>query len=171
MAKVKYEVQMFPHADNPKAWSAKVTPYYDQSDFAFVFGRMEKAMADAGATVKRDGRTWRLSFVKPPLKHTLKNLSRAIAAAWFSNGVEHIRFTVALPSGWVARPAAQPAAVRRLSKTEVQVLSHKRFTDRLYAIPKWKQRQKELLWWLEGVAARTNLPIGEIMEAMEGVVK
>lgn len=168
MAKAKYEVQMYPHADDPKAWSAKVTPYYDRADFAPVFGRMEKAMVDHGASVKRDGRTWQLAFLRPPKKAQLESLSRAIQVAWTTSGLDHITFGVLLPADWTA---PSKALTDRLTKTEIQALSHKRFKQRLSVLPKRKLKHKELLWWLEGVAARTNLPLDEIMAAMEGVVK
>jgi hypothetical protein len=167
MAKArKYEVQMFPSADNNCKWSAKLAPYYDLADFSSVFGRMEEVLKRHGASIIRNGRSWKLTFLRAPKRLQLESITSDIRAAW--HGLEHVKFIVLTPPGYLS---ATKAVAARMSKTEVQALSHTRFQHRLHAVPTRKQKQKELLWWLEGVAARTNLPISDIMKAMDGVVR
>lgn len=159
-------MRMFPHSGS-KEWSVKLAPYYDLTDFASVFGRMEAVFQRHGATVRRESRNWKLSFAKPPKRALLESITSDINAAW--HGIDHVSFMIMLPPGYFGD--TKPIGASRLSKTEVQVLSRERFKKRLTLLAKRKQKHKELLWWLEGIAARTPLPIDKFLDAMEGVVK
>lgn len=174
----KYEIKF--HWVGGTTWGASSDKKISLHAFPGVCAAIEDSFKKFGWSTTRHGRVWNLEAPREVTDEKVLQIVRVARAALRPKDVAFNWYERPTPAGaepekLKAEPRAVvtiPASIKkpRLSKTEISMLSCSRMRDRLKGAER-RQRDKELLWWLEAQAAKIPLPFVDILDALHGKVK